>query len=72
MHQREQFVAHQRRRVYSMTELCARCGVSRKTGYKPRVSTSLTRLARASCHVVLFLKLPRFSAVTGFFAAPDE
>jgi transposase len=33
MHQREQFVADHRRGVYSMTELCARYGVSRKSGY---------------------------------------
>jgi putative transposase len=34
MDERLQFIADARRRLYSMTELCARYGVSRKTGYK--------------------------------------
>ena len=32
--QREQFVADHRQKLYDMTELCARYGISRKTGYK--------------------------------------
>jgi putative transposase len=34
MDQREQFIADHRHGLYSMVELCARYGVSRKTGYK--------------------------------------
>lgn len=34
MEQRERFIADHRRALYSMTELCARYGISRKTGYK--------------------------------------
>jgi transposase InsO family protein len=34
MEQREQFVRDQQRGLYTMTELCARYDVSRKTGYK--------------------------------------
>lgn len=34
MEQRERFIADRLRAPYSMTELCARYGVSRKTGYK--------------------------------------
>ena len=32
--QRERFIADHRRGLYSMTELCARYGISRKSGYK--------------------------------------
>jgi transposase len=32
--QRERFIDDHRRGLYSMTELCARYGVSRPTGYK--------------------------------------
>jgi transposase len=32
--QRERFIADERRSLYSRTELCARCGIRRKTGYK--------------------------------------
>lgn len=34
MEQRERFIADDRRRLYSRAELCARYGISRKTGYK--------------------------------------
>src|SRR5687768_16119652 len=34
MEQRQQFIADHRRALYSMTELCARYEISRKTGYK--------------------------------------
>jgi putative transposase len=34
MEQRERFITDHRRALYSMTELCARYGISRKTGYK--------------------------------------
>ena len=34
MEQREQFIADHRRALYSMSELCTRYGISRKTGYK--------------------------------------
>ena len=34
MDERVQFVADHRRSLYAMTELCARYGISRKTGYK--------------------------------------
>ena len=34
MEQCERFIADHRRSLYSMTELCARYGISRKTGYK--------------------------------------
>lgn len=34
MHQRQQFIADHRRSLYSMSELCARYRISRKTGYK--------------------------------------
>jgi putative transposase len=34
MDQRLQFVTDHQRGLYAMTELCARHGVSRKTGYK--------------------------------------
>jgi hypothetical protein len=34
MEQRKQFVSDYQRGLYTMTELCARYGVSRKTGYK--------------------------------------
>ena len=34
MHQRTQFIADYQRAVASVAELCARFGVSRKTGYK--------------------------------------
>lgn len=32
--QRERFIADHRRGLYTMTELCARYGISRKSGYK--------------------------------------
>jgi len=32
--QRERFIADERRGLYTRTELCARYGISRKTGYK--------------------------------------
>jgi hypothetical protein len=32
--QRERFIAGERRGLYTRTELCARYGISRKTGYK--------------------------------------
>ena len=32
--QRERFIADHRRDLYTMTELCARYGISRKSGYK--------------------------------------
>jgi putative transposase len=32
--QRERFIADERRGLYTRTELCARGGISRKTGYK--------------------------------------
>lgn len=34
MEQRERFIADRRRALYSMSELCDRYGISRKTGYK--------------------------------------
>lgn len=34
MHQRQQFIADHRRALYSMSALCERYGISRKTGYK--------------------------------------
>ena len=34
MDQRERFIQDERLALYSMTELCARYGISRKTGYK--------------------------------------
>ena len=34
MEQREHFIADERRGLYPRTELCARYGISRKTGYK--------------------------------------
>ena len=34
MDQRDRFIQDERLALYSMTELCARYGVSRKTGYK--------------------------------------
>jgi transposase InsO family protein len=34
MEQRQQFIADHRRALYSMSELCERYGISRKTGYK--------------------------------------
>jgi hypothetical protein len=34
MEQRERFLTDHRRALYSMAELCARYGISRKTGYK--------------------------------------
>lgn len=34
MDQRERFIADQRRDLYTMAELCARYGISRKSGYK--------------------------------------
>lgn len=37
--QREQFIADHRRGLYTMTELCARYSISRKSGYKSSVST---------------------------------
>ena len=52
MDQRRQFVADARRCVGSWTELCARYGISRKTGYKwlaraeAQGSTGLTELSR--------------------------
>jgi len=53
MDQRERFIEDERLALYSMTELCARYGVSRKTGYKwlaplPRMAGvgSGTRAAR--------------------------
>lgn len=36
MDQRERFIADARAGLYSMTELCERYGISRKTGYKWR------------------------------------
>ena len=36
MEQRERFIADAVRGLYSMTELCERYGISRKTGYKWR------------------------------------
>lgn len=34
MQERERFIADERRRLFTFTELCARYGISRKTGYK--------------------------------------
>jgi putative transposase len=34
MDERVQFIADHQRGLYAMTELCARYGISRKTGYK--------------------------------------
>jgi transposase-like protein len=34
MEQRERFIADRRRALYTMSELCDRYGISRKTGYK--------------------------------------
>ncbi|MCL4865373.1 MAG: helix-turn-helix domain-containing protein, partial [Gemmatimonadales bacterium] len=34
MEQRERFIADDRRGLYPRAELCARYGISRKTGYK--------------------------------------
>ena len=34
MEQRERFIRDERLALYTMTELCARYGISRKTGYK--------------------------------------
>ena len=34
MEQRERFIRDQQLALYTMTELCARYGISRKTGYK--------------------------------------
>jgi len=34
MEERERFIADHRRNLYTMAELCARYGISRKSGYK--------------------------------------
>jgi transposase len=34
MEERERFIADHQRNLYTMSELCARYGISRKTGYK--------------------------------------
>ena len=48
MEEREQFITDERRGLYTRTELCARYGISRKTGYK-WLDTATTPRDGAGC-----------------------